>query len=114
MRRVAASPSQVGHLDVHQHHVGLSTAGEVDGVASIAGLADHRDARLAVEDRAKAAAHECLVVGDQHRDGVLGALVWRLGAGHGQTVVPGDRGRVILGSQAEITLGDDGRHGARD
>jgi len=61
-------PVQVGHLDVHQDDVGTSPARELDGVATVDRLADDVEVGLQLEDRAKARAHERLVVGDQHGD----------------------------------------------
>ena len=60
---------QLGHLDVHQHHVGLAPAREIDRRRPVPGLADDLDAGLRLEDRAEAGAHERLIVGDEHADG---------------------------------------------
>ena len=61
-------PVDAGHADVHQHDRRAPPAGEVDGSEAVRGLADDREARLRLEDRAEPRPHERLVVGDQHGD----------------------------------------------
>ena len=62
-------PVDVGHLDVHQDDPGPPLPREVDGVPAVLGLAGDRYPGLRVEDRAKAGAHQGLVVGDEDRTG---------------------------------------------
>ena len=38
----------VGHLDVHQDDIGLVTAGQIDGLASICCLSDDLDVGLSI------------------------------------------------------------------
>ena len=79
-------PVDVGHLDVHQHDVGMASADEVDRVAAVARFADYADARLLLEDRPESGSDQRLVVGDQDRDR---AVRWVGSFGHGRTVSAG-------------------------
>ena len=65
-----AQPVDAGHPDVHQHHVGVGLAGQVDRGGSVGGLTDHDHAGLGVDEYPEAAPHECFVVGDEHADGL--------------------------------------------
>ena len=56
------------HADVEQAHVGPQLAGEGDGGAAVAGLADDIDA-VRLEDEAEPGAHHLLVVGDDDAQG---------------------------------------------
>ena len=57
-----------GHPDVHQHHVGRRTAAEVQGLATVAGLADDLDLRRGAEQHDEPGAHQLLVVDDRYPD----------------------------------------------
>jgi hypothetical protein len=59
---------ELGHADVHEDHVGCEFAGAFEGLESVGRFADDFDVLLGFEDHAKAAAHERLVVGDEHPD----------------------------------------------
>jgi hypothetical protein len=61
-------PVEFGHADVHEDHVGCELAGACEGLESVGRLADDLDVLLGFEDHPKAAAHERLVVGDEHPD----------------------------------------------
>jgi hypothetical protein len=56
-------PVHDGHLDVHDHQVGLQIQRQLDGLLTIAGLADHVIAGLA-EHLDEVEADERLVLGD--------------------------------------------------
>ena len=60
---------EVGHADVHQHHVRVQQPGAVDRVAPVAGLADHLDGGVARQHPAQAGSHQVVVVHDQHSNG---------------------------------------------
>ena len=57
-----AEPVELGHPDVHQHHVGAAPAYDVDRSAPVGRLADHGDVGLGLEDHAEAGAQQPLVV----------------------------------------------------
>ena len=59
---------ELGHADVHQHHVRAPAGDDVDRGIAVARLADDGDVGLGVEDHAKAGAQQPLVVGDDDRD----------------------------------------------
>ena len=58
----------VRHPDVHQDHVRIQPAREVDGLAPVLGLADHLEVLARLEDQPEAAADERLVVDEQDAD----------------------------------------------
>ena len=60
-------PVQPGHPDVHQHDVGAGRPGEVDGLATVGGLAHHGEVVLGAEDHPEPRPHELLVVGEEDR-----------------------------------------------
>jgi hypothetical protein len=62
IRRVAS----LRHADVHEHHVGLEALDQRDRRAPVGRLSHHLDVLTGVENHAKAAANERLVVGDRH------------------------------------------------
>ena len=64
---------ELGHADVHEHDVGLVLADARERLSAVGGLGDDLDVLLGVEDHAEAAAHECLVVGDEDPDHGLGS-----------------------------------------
>ena len=57
------------HAHVHQHHIGRLPVHELHRLEPVARLAHHLDVLLVVEDHAKPAPHEGLVVGDRHPHG---------------------------------------------
>ena len=59
---------ELRHADVHEDHVGSELAGACEGLESVGRLADDLDVLLRFEDQPEAAAHERLVVGDEHPD----------------------------------------------
>ena len=59
-------PVDVGHAQVHQHHLGREAAGQFDGLVAVGGQADHLEARLGVEHGGQRLAHGPLVV--RHHD----------------------------------------------
>ena len=68
IRRVAVDAADLGHLDVHEHHVGPFRPGELDRLAPVGGLADHLDAGLGVEQHVEPGTHQGLVVGHGDAD----------------------------------------------
>ena len=66
---------ELGHADVHQHDVGLAAAHDIERRAAVAGLADHRDVGLGLEDHLESGAQQPLVVGDDRGDRRCGRLV---------------------------------------
>ena len=65
---------QPRHAHVHEHDVRLVQARELDGLRAVRRLADDGDVGLRLEDHAKAAADQRLIVGQQDADhGVLGS-----------------------------------------
>jgi hypothetical protein len=56
------------HADVHQDNVRSEAARLRECVLAVLRFADYLDVLLGIEDQAEAAAHERLVVGDQHAD----------------------------------------------
>src|SRR5439155_1040294 len=67
------------HANVHEEHVGALAAGDPDGFVAVAGLTDHLDVVLGVEQGAEAGAHERLVIrhGDTDHDGASsGSRAW--------------------------------------
>ena len=56
------------HADVHQHDVGALAGHERHRLGAVGGLTDDLDVGLTVEQHREAAAHERLVVGDDHPD----------------------------------------------
>ena len=67
--RHALDPALAGHDDVHQDHVRLLLARLEHGRADVAGLADHLDVGLGVEQEVQAGADDRVVVDDQDADG---------------------------------------------
>src|SRR5690606_2390955 len=63
-------PVELGHADVHQHHVGPQLAGERHGPGAVARLAHHLQVVLVAEDRPEPGPYQGLVVGQQHADHV--------------------------------------------
>ena len=61
-------PVHLRHPDVEQAHVGPQVPGSLDRLAAVGHLGDHLDVGLGVEDHGEPAAHQLLVVGDQHPD----------------------------------------------
>ena len=57
-----------GHLDVHQHDIGLQPLRDRDGLLPVACLADDLDVVLGLEDQPEAGAHQRLVVGEDDAD----------------------------------------------
>ena len=55
-----------GHADVHEHDVGPFAPGDRHRLLAVGGLAHHREVGLGVDDHREAAAHQLLVVGDDH------------------------------------------------
>jgi hypothetical protein len=98
-------PVDVGHLDVHEHDVGMPPADEVDCVATVPGPPDDADPGLFLEDRSEARSHERLIVGDQHGHGFL------FGSEHGGTVVTRAGARIIPRGHTGIIPEDDGACG---
>ena len=68
IRRVASIPSRWGIRMSMRTTSGRCVPGQRDRLGAVAGLADHLEVRLGVDDHPEAAAHERLVVGDQHAD----------------------------------------------
>ena len=56
------------HADVHEHDVGRQFARERDRLGAVGGLAHDLEVGRRVDEHAEAAAHERLVVGDEHAD----------------------------------------------
>ena len=75
--RVAARPSIRGMRTSMSDEVGRAAAGQRDGLDAVGGLADDLDVGLGLEDRPQPAAHDRLVVGEQHADRRHGASVAR-------------------------------------
>ena len=71
-RRVASMPSTPGIRTSIRTTSGRRRPASLDRLVPVLGLADDLDVVLAVEDRAEAAAHERLVVGDQDANHVVG------------------------------------------
>ena len=61
-------PVHAWHADAHQHDIRVEACGEFERLLAVDGFAHDFDVGLAVQDDAEAAAHERLVVGDQHAD----------------------------------------------
>ena len=61
-------PVDAGHLDVHQHQVGLEAGRQFDGLLAVLGLADHLEAVGHLHDHPGRLAKRNLVVDDQHTD----------------------------------------------
>ena len=55
----------LGHPDVHEHHVGAGFADCVDGLPAVGGFGDDLDP-VGRQDHGEAGAQQCLVVGDYH------------------------------------------------
>ena len=72
--------AQLGHPQVGQEHVGLDLLGEGERLATVGGEADDLDARVAVEQRRRALAHQAVIVGDEdaHHDArsMVGRARW--------------------------------------
>jgi hypothetical protein len=68
---------QLGYPYVHDRHVGTVLAGEAHRFLAVAGLGDHLDVLLGVDDRAQPFAHQVLVVGEQDPDHDAGPLSGR-------------------------------------
>ena len=62
-------PVEGGHLQVHEHHVGLQGLGH--RLQAVGGLADHLQVGLGGQEQAQAGADHGVVVGQQHPDGCL-------------------------------------------
>jgi hypothetical protein len=62
-------PVDVGHPDVHQRDVGSKAPDGGHGLLPVGGFAEDLDARLLVEQGAKARPHHGLIVGDDDADG---------------------------------------------
>ena len=74
MRRVAWSPVELGHADIHQDDAWVEAGRLVHRLEPVARLGHHFDVLLAREQHAKAGADHRLVVGDEdadHRDSSL-------------------------------------------
>ena len=69
-------PVEHRHADVHQHDVGPQPPRRCDRVLSIAGLCEHGQLGLALEDLAQADPDERLVVGDQDGRHRIGSRTW--------------------------------------
>ena len=67
-RRDDLDPALAGHHDVQQHDVRLLLQRLEDGSLGVRRLADGLDVRLGVEHAAQAAAHDGVVVDDEHTD----------------------------------------------
>jgi hypothetical protein len=63
-----SQPIELRHPDVHQDDVGSDTPDHIDGLATIHGLGDDRDVRLAHEDHPEAGSDEPLVIGQDDAD----------------------------------------------
>ena len=61
-------PVETGHADVHQDHVRLELPCEAHGVFPVLGLAHDLEVGTRLDDQREAAAHERLIVDDQHPD----------------------------------------------
>ena len=57
------------HADVHQHDVGPLAQHDLDRLGAVAGLADDVDVGRRAQQHAEPAAHQRLIVGDDHGDG---------------------------------------------
>ena len=58
------------HADVHEYHVGPKALRLLYRIGPVSGLADDLDALVGAENGLEAAAHEILVVHDEHADGI--------------------------------------------
>ena len=108
-RRVASSPSTTGHLDVHEHDVGIEPVDELDRLLAVRSLPADGDSGLALEDRAEARTHERLVVGDDDRDLAVGVGRLSVCAGMGGRYSAVARRRIIPGWDTHLAPGDDDR-----
>ncbi len=70
-----------GHLDVHQDDVGLELLGAGHALGAVAGLADHLDVVLDLQEGAQAAADHLVVVDEEDPDD-LGVPFLALGVSH--------------------------------
>jgi membrane-associated protein len=61
-------PVPAGHPDAEHHDVGPMPQSQLDGPMPVTGLRDHRDPRIATEDRPDTRPGHRLVVGHQHPD----------------------------------------------
>ena len=59
---------QLGHGDVHHHHVGLQFLGQFHGFAAVAGLAHDLHVGLRAQDHLESLAHHGVVVSQQDAD----------------------------------------------
>src|SRR6266508_2615866 len=66
--RFDASPPR--HANVHQDDIGHELLGLLDGLGAIAGLAHDLDIVFLLENHLEPATEQCVVVHDQHADGV--------------------------------------------
>ena len=64
-------PIQRGHLDVHEHDVGLELGDELDRLQTVRGLADHGEVVLGAEDHPEPRPDEPLVVSEEDADHAL-------------------------------------------
>lgn len=56
---------EVGHLNIHQHHIGLQLLGQRDGLLTVAGFAHHCRFRSRTKDRPQTVAEERMVIGNE-------------------------------------------------
>ena len=61
-------PVEHRHADVHQDDIWRELAGACHGLRAVAGLADHLDSRLRLENHPEAGTDERLIVGEQDAD----------------------------------------------
>ena len=80
-------PVHARHPQVHQHHVGVVAAGELDRLLAVRGGADQLDPVEQPEQRAEALADHALVVGEQDADHVSGS--------HSSTLKPSSVGPAL-------------------
>ena len=94
-RRVASSPSMLWHADVHQHDVRTEPSAPAPTASSPSSASPTTSMSVCgLEDQAEAAAHERLVVGDEHAD-------------HGRHASSGRRARTLKppsGSRSGVEL----------
>jgi hypothetical protein len=54
---------QIGHVDVHDNHIGPELAGQLYGRAAVFGLGHHFHTVLLFDQRTQAVAHDLVVIG---------------------------------------------------
>ena len=74
-------PGHPRHGDVQDGQVDVPAPGELDGLGAVAGLGDHHQVGLAVQDQPQPAAHQRVVVGQQDPGLVAGHVAIRVPIG---------------------------------